>query len=84
MVDNKRRYKRVPIAASAALIIKKSEKIQAVLAMTANISLSGIGLYADRYLEPETDVSIAIKFVSTHGPVPEKCATCNESAGMRF
>lgn len=68
-MDNKRRCKRVPISASAAVIIKKSDKVEAVLAMTANISLSGIGLYVDRHLEPETDVSLSIKFISMDGAI---------------
>jgi PilZ domain len=67
MVNKKRRHKRVPISASVTLTCKGSGCGQPIHAMAANISLSGIGVYADGPLEPETEVAVVVHFISADG-----------------
>jgi c-di-GMP-binding flagellar brake protein YcgR len=67
MMNKKRRHKRVPISAAVSIRPGSREDDQPIHAMAANISLSGIGLYSDSPLEPETEVSLNIHFISTGG-----------------
>jgi hypothetical protein len=63
----KRRHKRVPIAASATLRFKNKESSPSVDAMVGSISISGIGLYTDKHIEENTDILLEIKFISVDG-----------------
>jgi c-di-GMP-binding flagellar brake protein YcgR len=63
----RRRHKRIPIAASTTLTYKNRENNPQVEAMVANISISGIGLYSDKHIEKNADVALAITFVSHDG-----------------
>jgi c-di-GMP-binding flagellar brake protein YcgR len=63
----RRRHKRIPIAASTTLTYKNRENNPPVEAMVANISISGIGLYSDKHIEKNADVALAITFVSHDG-----------------
>lgn len=63
----KRRHKRVPIAASAVLKFKNMQDSQPVDAMVASISISGLGLYTDKHIEKSPDISLDIKFISVDG-----------------
>ena len=67
MSDNRRIHKRVPIAGSASLSFHGREGEVSIDAMISNISLSGIGIYADRQIEDGTEVSIDINFISSDG-----------------
>ncbi len=63
----KRRHKRVPIAASAALRFKNRENSPPVDGMVGSISISGIGLYTDKYIEENSNIFLEIKFISVDG-----------------
>lgn len=63
----KRRHKRVPIAASATLSFKDRENSPPVDAMVGSISISGIGLYTDKHIEEHSHLSVEIKFISIDG-----------------
>jgi c-di-GMP-binding flagellar brake protein YcgR len=65
-MNKKRRHKRVPISA-AVTITCQDGRCGPIHAMAANVSLSGIGLYADDSLEPETEVSVVMHFISADG-----------------
>jgi c-di-GMP-binding flagellar brake protein YcgR len=68
-VHTKRRHKRVPISASVAITREGGGEGKTFHAMAANISLSGIGLYSDGPLEPETEVSLTVHFISKSGGI---------------
>jgi hypothetical protein len=68
-VEKKRRHKRVPISAFLTITREGREGSESFHAMAANISLSGIGLYCDSPLEPETEVSLAVHFISKSGAI---------------
>jgi hypothetical protein len=57
----------VPIAASVKLSIAGSEGQRSIDSTVANISLTGIGLYADCLLGRGSAVSIEINFIGTDG-----------------
>ena len=63
----KRRHRRVPLAASAAITYTIEESSERILAMTADISLSGIGVYSDKRIREGIELSIEITFISAHG-----------------
>lgn len=67
MTDNKRAHKRVPIAGSARLAFYDRGKDVSLEAMVSNVSLSGIGIYAERQIEDGTEVLIEINFISSDG-----------------
>jgi c-di-GMP-binding flagellar brake protein YcgR len=68
-MHNKRRHKRVPISASVTITCEGEGGNETYHAMAANISLSGIGLYSDGPLEPETEVSLAVHFIAKNGRI---------------
>lgn len=68
-MHRKRRHKRVPISASVGIAYEDREKGGTFRAMAADISLSGIGLYCDSPLEPETEVSLTVNFISRDGGI---------------
>ena len=89
MMNKKRRHKRVPISASVTLTCKDGGGGQPIHAMAANISLSGIGVYADGPLEPETDVAVVVHFISAEGMLRTDSLEGNvvyvkEIGGMHF
>lgn len=63
----KRRHKRIPIAASATLRFKNREDSPPIDAMVGSISISGIGLYTDKHIEANALISLEIKFISVDG-----------------
>ncbi len=64
---NKRRHKRVPLAASAVIEFNLDADAERIHVMIADISLSGIGIYSDKKIKEGTDLSIEINFISTEG-----------------
>lgn len=66
MVD-RRWHKRVSITGIAILKFEKRGDIQSIQAVPSNISLEGIGLYADVPIEIDTNISITINFISADG-----------------
>jgi hypothetical protein len=69
MTENTRIHKRVPIAGSAALSFRDAGVAVSTKALVSNVSLSGIGLYAERQVEDGTDVSVEINFMSLDGTI---------------
>ncbi|MGD1074822.1 MAG: PilZ domain-containing protein [Thermodesulfovibrionales bacterium] len=61
---NQRKHKRVPITGTATLKFERNGEVQSIHAMPSNISLGGIGLYADDPIEDDTGVSITVDFIS--------------------
>ena len=66
MPDN-RRHKRVPLAALAKISFESAGNVPAVEAFTADISMSGIGLYSETAIDIDKDVSLAIEFLGNDG-----------------
>jgi len=64
---NKRRHKRVPLAGSATIKVSSEKNPESIHAMTADISLSGIGIYSDKSVKERVGLSIEITFVSVEG-----------------
>jgi len=64
---SKRKHKRVPLAASATIKYTTEESPERILAMTADISLSGIGVYSDKRISEGTVLSIEITFIAANG-----------------
>ena len=64
---NKRRHKRVPLAASATIKYNFEENPEPIQAMTADISFAGIGVYSDKPIREGTSLSIEITFISAKG-----------------
>ncbi len=62
MIENRREHKRNPLAGSANLILQGDVSIDAKI---YNISLSGIGVYADEQIEEGTEVSVKINFMAS-------------------
>ena len=67
MYENKRRHKRVPLAASALIQYSSEESTEQIHVVTANISLSGLGVYSEKPIIPGTALSIEISFISSQG-----------------
>ncbi|MDA8241029.1 MAG: PilZ domain-containing protein [Nitrospiraceae bacterium] len=63
----RRRHKRVPLAASVVLNFEEGGDELSLRAMTADISLSGIGLYIERSLQDGAGVTIEISFRAMGG-----------------
>jgi c-di-GMP-binding flagellar brake protein YcgR len=61
---NKRRYKRIPIAAVATVKYEGKDKIQSLRAITGNISYGGVGLYLDYPIEDGKYVSVNVNLTS--------------------
>jgi c-di-GMP-binding flagellar brake protein YcgR len=66
-MGNRRRHKRVPFASIVALRFKDDEEDRLVETLTADISMSGIGLYASGAVEVDKDVAIEIFFIGADG-----------------
>ena len=64
---NRHVHQRVPLAATATLTFNPGESIEPFLAMTADISLSGIGLYSGSPVRDDIEVTIDITFISAEG-----------------
>jgi c-di-GMP-binding flagellar brake protein YcgR len=64
---DRRWHKRVSITGIAILKFEKRGDIQSIQAVPGNISLGGIGVYADVPIEIDTNVSITIDFISVDG-----------------
>jgi hypothetical protein len=67
MIENKRIHKRIPIAGLVNLTIHYIEDDVTIEAMISYVSLTGIGIYADRQIEDGTEVSLEINFISSDG-----------------
>jgi c-di-GMP-binding flagellar brake protein YcgR len=63
-IEAKRRHKRVPLAAYVTLTFEEGGKELSLEAMTADISLSGIGLYVGRQIQEDTALTVEINFVA--------------------
>ena len=66
-MTNKRRHKRVPLAASATIRYTSEESPQPIQAMISDISLSGMGVYLDTPIREDTGLLIDISFISSEG-----------------
>ncbi len=75
-MTSKREHKRVPITGSAVLKFEHKGEMQSIQAMTGSISLGGIGLYADDRIEDDTNVSIAVSFMSVDGIKTDSIEGC--------
>jgi c-di-GMP-binding flagellar brake protein YcgR len=64
---NKRRHKRVPLAASATIMYEFEGATERIEVMIADISLSGIGAYSDKRIKDGSRLSIEVIFISTGG-----------------
>lgn len=64
---NKRRHKRFSITGSADLTYRVQGNNRLYHTLISDISLSGIGLYADAPLEENFEVSLTIRFISGDG-----------------
>lgn len=88
-MTNKRRHRRVPLAASAAIQYVHGEVTERLRALIADISLSGIGVYADRSIREGTELSIEVTFISTEGLTATafmrgECVYAREMGGVYF
>ena len=66
-MTNKRKHKRIPLAAVATINYEDQGGILSLHAMTGSISYGGVGLYSDDPIKEETDCSVTINFISTEG-----------------
>ncbi|HWR57578.1 MAG TPA: PilZ domain-containing protein [Thermodesulfovibrionales bacterium] len=64
---NKRRHKRVPLAATAVIEYALEKDARPIKALIADISLSGVGIYSDRPMREGSGSSIEITFISAEG-----------------
>ncbi len=64
---NRRKHKRIPIAAVATVKYETKAKILSLQALTGSISYGGVGLYLDCPIEDGNNVSVTINFVSIEG-----------------
>jgi len=67
MSKPKREYKRYPLTGTAEVTIRDNSASTRFDTLIANISKVGLGLYSQRTLEPETEVTIKLSFISIHG-----------------
>lgn len=66
MPDN-RRHKRVPLAAIARISFEDAGNVHVIEAVTADISMSGIGVYSETAINIDKDVILAIEFMGNDG-----------------
>jgi hypothetical protein len=66
-MPDSRRHKRVPLAALARISFEAEGNVHAVDAFTADISMSGIGLYSGVAVDIDKDVSLSIQFLGNDG-----------------
>lgn len=64
MDENKRKYKRVPMAGSARLTYSDVDGVQTIESTIASISPRGIGLYTDCMLKQGTLVLLELNFIA--------------------
>jgi len=69
-------HKRVSLTGSGILKFEKNGNIQSIQTILCNISLGGIGLYADVPIEIDTNVSITINFMSAGGIKTDSVEGC--------
>lgn len=69
MSNPKREYKRYPLTGTAEIKPSRDDSSTKIDTLIANISKVGLGLYSNKPLEPETNVSIKLTFISVHGTV---------------
>ncbi len=69
-------HKRSPITGTATLKFEDKGRIQSIQTAPGNISLGGIGLYADNPIEIDTKVSITLNFISTDGIKTDSLEGC--------
>jgi len=66
-MTNRRRHRRVALAATATLAFSGEKGVQSVQTMIADISLCGVGVYSDDPIKEDIDLSIQINFISPGG-----------------
>jgi hypothetical protein len=69
-MSDKRQHKRVPLTSFVILTLGDGDDVISLKTFTADISMSGIGLYSDKPVRLDRDVSLAVNFVG-----PENLAT---------
>jgi hypothetical protein len=74
-VKNMRIHKRIPLTGSAHITFDRKDGDQSTDAIASNISLSGIGVYADIPIEDGTEVSIELHFISSSGEMVTETVT---------
>ena len=62
-----RRHKRVPLAALAKISFVDAGNVYTVKTFTADISMSGIGVYSEIAIDMDKDVTLAIEFLGNDG-----------------
>lgn len=66
-MPDSRRHKRVPLAAIAKISFEDAGNVHAIEAFTADISMSGIGVYSGTAIDIDKDVTLAIEFLGNDG-----------------
>jgi hypothetical protein len=66
-MTNRRKHRRIVLAATATLTFGGDSDLQSVQTMIADISLCGVGVYSDNLIKEDTDLSIEIHFISLGG-----------------
>lgn len=66
---NQRRHKRFPLTGCADISFGEKETRETIHALISDISLSGIGLYADEPPEENRDVSLTVTFIAGDGNI---------------
>ena len=90
MFEQKRRHKRIPIAAATTLRFRGKEHGAPPLeTMVGSISVSGIGLYTDKHVEKDADIFLEIRFISVdgsmyHESIGGKIVYINDIAGINY
>ncbi|MGW8323041.1 MAG: PilZ domain-containing protein [Thermodesulfobacteriota bacterium] len=65
MDTNRRIYKRVPVSGTADLTFQEGGGSVSMKTIVSNVSLSGLGIYSDRPIADDTDLSIELNFLSS-------------------
>jgi|GEM_PF-1438758 len=65
MGDNRSAYKRVPVSGTADLTFHDQDGEVSIKTIVSDVSLSGLGIYADRQVADDTEVSIELNFLSS-------------------
>jgi hypothetical protein len=89
MFEQKRRHKRIPIAAATMLRFRDKEHGAPLETMVGSISISGVGLYTDKHVEKDSDILLEIKFISVdgnmyHESIGGKIVYVNDIAGINY
>lgn len=70
-MTNRRRHKRVPLTSFVVLKVTDGDDVSSIKTLTADISMSGIGLYSKTPLELDSDVAMAVNFISNGSLITE-------------